>query len=169
MLKTLGYKYIAVGQWWLRVTTKYQRYSVTAKTLDTLIRKQIGKCNRMLFDEVYYYTTIDSFREMANKDELNSWMEWKRDWYDCDNFAISFAAHMTEIWRLNCAGIAIGVTLDRKTKKVTGAHAYNIVLADANGKPTLYVYEPQTDKIVKASKDTDMGHAIYRTVRIIWG
>jgi len=124
------------------------------------------KCNVILLDGKYKLVSLDTWKKIIRSDTLNLTKKWHRDVFDCDDFAIVFKAHVSEFYEINSVGVALGRIYDVKTNKYVGCHAYNLIVAK-NGSIELYVYEPQTDELVKAEKRTKLGNCIYETDVVI--
>ena len=95
-------------------------------------------------DNKYWVTTLDDLREIVSRD----WTRHRRyisERFDCDNFALHFAARMNVMYGLNSCGIVVDYT---------SAHAYNLcVVADGNLRKV--IVEPQTGQIL-LSPDNDL-------------
>jgi len=131
-----------------------------------IVEKQM-QTGAWLWDGVIYYTTLNEWKKIIRQDLIDR-LKWILDKFDCDNFATIFTAFMSVFYGLNSAGLALGAVLDKNTKKVIGYHAYNVIVAEDSGEVKLFVYEPQSDEIQIAKKETYMSWAIYRTDLIIW-
>jgi len=124
------------------------------------------KCDVIPLDGKYRLVNLDTWKRIIQSDTLNLTKMWHRDVFDCDDFAIVFKAHVSEFYEINSVGIALGKIYDAKTDEYIGYHAYNIIVAK-NGGIELYVYEPQTDELVKAEKRAKLGNRIYETDMVI--
>lgn len=147
---------------------KFKTYRTSYYNLRSLIIEQIG-CSFRLLDEKYYYTDISGWRKIISSDPINVVKKWKKDRFDCDNFATTFSSHVAEFFGLNTAGIAIGYVYDSNTLELLGRHAYNILLVRNGDKDELWLYEPQTDEMVKAEKRVKLGDWIYETTYVVFG
>jgi len=144
---------------------KIEVKEITSDELDKIVRKQM-EVSSWFWDGKIYYTDIETWRKII-RDDLIDRISWTSERFDCDNFATLFSSFMALFYGLNGAGVAIGAVLDNN-KSVTGYHAYNVLVAEENGKVKLFVYEPQNDEIQPASRETKMSWAYYRTDFIIW-
>jgi len=143
------------------------RFVMSAEDLQKLIQSKCRSTVAWLWDNKYYYTSVDAFKQIMNTDTINR-MKWIADYHDCDNFATEFSAYIDIFFQLNSVGIAIGEVLD-KQGKVIGYHAWNCVILQENDKPELYYYEPQADILKKAdSCIVDMDWARYSANLIIF-
>ena len=141
---------------------------VSSFYLEGLVHENIG-CKVIFLDGRYKVPTIDVWRKIIKADILDKVKKWREDVFDCDNFALVFSAHCAEFYGVNTAGIALGNVYDANTLELVGYHAYNVLVAKEDGKIVLYIYEPQTDGLAKASKKTRLGDWIYETEKIIFG
>jgi hypothetical protein len=163
----LGYALYSIAKWMLRHGLNVKYYTITANELKNIAKQQIG-CDCWFWDGKYWYTDLDTWKVIVQRDELNEYKQWVLDRFDCDNFAVTFSSHMAEFFDMNSAGVALGAVLDKNTKQEIGYHAYNCFIVNSNGKAELWLYEPQNDYMSKASRVTDMGWSLYRTDVIIW-
>lgn len=106
---------------------------------------------------------MDGTYYLANKDQMKKWIEedmvdvreYKRNKYDCENFAFSFKAHMDFEHEVN----QVGLVIDYES-----GHSYNVIVW-ANGKFSLF--EPQNDKLFPYSRrNEEMYHFDGSTVLI---
>jgi len=101
--------------------------------------KHMGNVPIKLLDETYYIPTkkeVDKFLEL---DDTNL-KKYKKDIFDCDNFAEVLCARAALFTNFHL------IYAESKT------HAYNYVITKDNGEFSLWLIEPQTDKIVPASE-----------------
>ena len=129
---------------------------------------QIGAVATTL-DKRYKVLTLDKWKEIIKTDTLNETKKWKKDVFDCDNFALVFSAHCAEFHEVNSAGIAVGTIYDANTLNKIGKHAYNILAVKEGDQLVLYLYEPQTDGLTVASKKTKLGNWVYETEVVVFG
>ncbi len=120
-------------------------------------------------DSRYKVLTLDEWKQIIQSDTLNISKKWKKDVFDCDNFALVFSAHCAEFYEVNTAGIAVGKVKDANTDEYIGRHAYNVLAVREGNEVVMYVYEPQTDELGKASRHTRLGDWIYETEFVIFG
>ena len=113
--------------------------------------------------------TLDEWNQIIQSDTLNVAKKWKKDVFDCDNFAIAFSAHCAEYYEVNSAGIAVGKVRDADTLEEVGKHAYNILAVKENEELVLYLYEPQTDGLAKAGRQVKLDSWIYETEVVVFG
>jgi len=106
--------------------------------------------NRLMFaDNDYYYLTIQEMKDIIEFD----WTDQKvyvKERYDCDDFALTFKAHLAERFNINSIAWARSIELkDIETGEHIGWHRANVFLASDNDVMKLYFLEPQTDKVVE--------------------
>ena len=137
---------------------------VTNLELQAQVKAKISLNSLTLVDGKYYLENWEIWKQIIETD----WTDQKKyltDRYDCDNFAYSFAARMSEIYGLN-AGIIQGWVYDKDTGKQISGHFWNVILTK-EGK--LYFYEPMNDNYIEARTNVVMGKWRYQcaTARFI--
>jgi len=150
----------------LYVDKKIELKQTDYNTLTKLVQNQI-EIDCWCWDTKFWYSSISDFKTIISKDFIDR-LKWIAESFDCDNFASLFCSLLTVIWGYNGVGVGLGAVLDKETKEVLGYHAYNCVLVEENGNNVLYLYEPQSDSLVLAQKETDMEWGIYRTDLVIF-
>lgn len=63
--------------------------------------------------------------------------QYQTDFYDCDDFAITFAGYVCSNFAVNTAGIVVDAT---------GEHCYNSLVVVNNGVASFAIIEPQSDE-----------------------
>jgi len=159
---------VKVLRWMLRHFLRVSGDWVSHMQLYHAVMLQVGAAPVML-DSRYKVLTLDEWERIIQSDVLDSTKEWKKDVFDCDNFAIAFSAHCAEYYEVNSAGIAIGTVRDADTLEEVGKHAYNILAVKENDELVLYLYEPQTDGLAKASRQVKLGNWVYETEVVVFG
>ncbi|MCD6148176.1 lectin MOA-related protein [bacterium] len=149
----------------VKIIHKIEDFEESGVYIHGLIKYRL-KCNVIPLDGRYKLVSLDTWKKIIQSDTLNLTKKWHRDVFDCDDFAIVFKAHVSEFYEINSVGVALGRIYDAKTSKYIGYHAYNLIVAK-NGNIELYVYEPQTDELVKAEKRARLGNCIYETDMVI--
>ena len=128
----------------------YKEYSITRPDISTLLYLEEIKSN-LLWDGTYYYVALEDWNEIF-LDVLKNMPAYTTDKFDCDNFALLTVARITEKYKLNGCGIAVG-------DSPMGYHAWNIFMAS----PLELLYlEPQTGQII----ELDDG---YKADYVVWG
>ena len=90
------------------------------------------------------------------------------DKYDCEDFALTFAAHLSEILDIS-SSFSYGKVYDKNTKVLIGYHYYNaLITIEADNSKHLYLYEPQGADMaeVTGQKDIIIGDWIYKPIKI---
>lgn len=108
-----------------------------------------------LSDEKYKFIDWETWKKIIEID----WVSEKKyitDVFDCDNFAFSFSARMSSLFRINTAGVVYGIIYNKDTGNKIGGHAYNAIIAYNKNGLELYFYEAQTDKWIKFEKGKDV-------------
>jgi len=150
----------------LYVDKKIELKQTDYNTLTNLVKEQM-EIDCWCWDAKFWYSSISDFKTIISKDFINR-LKWIAESFDCDNFASLFSSLLTITWGYNGVGVGLGAVLDKETKKILGYHAYNCILVEENGKNVLYLYEPQTDYLALAQKETNMEWGIYRTDLVIF-
>lgn len=92
------------------------------------------KVVRLPLDGRYRLTDQANFLNIVAWDWIDLW-HYLKDFFDCENYAIAFKAHVDEYFGLN----QVGVVIDYKSM-----HAYNLVaFPDSN----VMLLEPQNDNL----------------------
>jgi len=89
---------------------------------------------RLALDQVYYLTSEANFLNIVAWDWVDTY-EYRKERFDCENFAFLFKAQVDLFFQLNQVGLVIDYN---------SGHAYNLVLYP-NGK--VQVLEPQSDAL----------------------
>jgi len=152
IFKQLGVDLITRGVWFLNRAFNVRKSEFTESYLRSfLFGLGITSANLSFPDSKYYLLNKATIEEIIKYD----WTDKKKyvsDWFDCDNFASVFAAHMMEIYGVNSVGIMGHVEmLDKNTGAHHGWHRINMILVVGNGLEA-YMYEPQTDEWQKIEK-----------------
>jgi len=103
-----------------------------AETLSVLPNWGNG-VTRWPLDNKYYLCSLEDMQKIVAWDWVDA-KEYIRSRFDCEDFVVSFKAHIDEIFKLN----QVGIVLDWSSE-----HSYNlIVLPDKQ----MLIMEPQTDQ-----------------------
>ena len=108
----------------------------------------------IIYDLKYRIPNLETIKKIIELDWTN-YRRYVSEFFDCDDFARVFKAHLLEIWRINGVGYVVGEVRDAKTNQLLGYHGWNCIIT-SDGK--VYFYEPQRDWIEEV-KD---GKAIFR-------
>lgn len=90
--------------------------------------------NRLPLDGEYWVTDQESMREIIEAD-LTDAHGYQSGKFDCENYALSFAARVQREYGITGVGIVIDWS---------GAHAYNMLVT----KDSVELYEPQNDELI---------------------
>ena len=104
-------------------------------------------------DGFYYYVPIEEWKRILENDKTDE-ITPIRDKRDCDDFENTLKSQINTHYALNGIGTVIGTKEGHK-------HAWNIILVENNGKPTLFFLEPQTDDLGEAHDETVMDGKLY--------
>ena len=151
----------------LRFLLRVEGEWVTNKQILLVTATQL-KAIAITLDEKYKVLTLDQWKQIIQSDTLNETKRWKKNVFDCDNFALVFSAHCSEFYEVNSCGIAIGTVYNAYTNEKIGEHAYNVLAVKENDELVLYLYEPQTDELTKAKKRAKLGNWIYDTKVVVF-
>ena len=90
-----------------------------------------------LWDYLYWYISLEDWGKVL-KEVLFGMPGYTTDKFDCENFAMLTSARVSERYRLNTCGVAIG-------QSPFGEHGYNL-LVHQDG---LIYFEPQTGDFIE--------------------
>jgi len=152
----------------LKRTFRVKGEKVSWIVVNTKLTSVLG-CDVMLLDNWYKVVDLNTWKEIIQSDVLNLTKKWKKEVFDCDNFAITFVGHVNELYEINSVGIALGRVYDANSNKLIGYHAFNVIVVKEGKDLEIYVYEPQTDGLAKADKRTKLSNWIYEVDLVIMG
>ena len=124
------------------IRTRYlQTEERTGAEISASLKKAIpiygtDKMIRVAFDSKYYVTSKEDFERLAKINPVDK-IPYKKEKFDCDNFARLFSETMSLSAGIN----SIGIVVDH-----SGGHAYNVVIFK-NGE--VGFWEPQSDRWVE--------------------
>jgi len=147
---SLGYSLIRLGQAILVVSIGVRYHVFPYQEMIKLFEPT----GLIYFDLKYQTTDIETFRKIIELDWLNR-KPYLKDIFDCDDYALAFKVHLSEIYRINAIAVVVGEVRDTKTGQVIGYHGYNRII-DKDKK--VWLFEPQTDKL---SEGNIIGNWIY--------
>jgi len=139
-------------------------WKTNEKLLWRVLRFLLFTVRSWFFDVKYLSVSMEKLQEILN--EYAKWLEetgleYTSDYWDCDDYSISFKSFFTSKAKANSVGIALGMVC--KDGKPLGGHAWNIALLD-NG--NLVFIEPQTREIMTGNISSD-GY-VYELQAVIW-
>jgi hypothetical protein len=111
----------------------------TREELATLIANKLN-CESGFMDGKFYLVSIDDWRNFNEFD----WTKEKiyvTDKFDCDNYAFTFAAHISELFDIT-VGTCYGKVYNKDTGKYIDLHYWNVVITKELDGLHLYFYEP---------------------------
>lgn len=92
------------------------------------------------WDNKYWYTSLKDWGKIF-EDVLLNMPKYTIDKFDCENFAMMISSRVSERYKLNTCGIAIG-------QSPFGEHGYNIFIAgEYLPEPEVYILDPQTGMV----------------------
>ena len=139
---------------------------IKAIDLNYLVQGITG-AKQWFFDEKYYYTDLKSMNDIIHSQDKTNRLKYISDIRDCDDFSMIFAAHLSEYFGINSAGVVVGET-KFKNWKHDSYHSWNAFIAEDKGELKLYYLEPQLDKYVEASAETLLNNRYYIPEMIFW-
>lgn len=155
--KKLGNTLIEKGVWFLQHAFKVKPKTTTGAYLKGLIVAKTGLTNTRLADRTYYYTDIDTIKDILKYDLVDE-KKYEAEKYDCDDFAQTIYAIFRYVFELNSMGTARGIKMVSETTGETlGYHRANIFIAEDNGVIKLYYLEPQNDDIKEITSNEITG------------
>jgi hypothetical protein len=111
-----------------------------AKAVNEYIDEHSNDGGRILLDGAYYVASKQDMRAVIESDQTDK-RPYKKNTYDCENFALSFMAGVQKEYGLTNVGLVIDWS---------GGHSYNMIVYD-NGEVDLY--EPQSDEFVEPGEE----------------
>ena len=102
------------------VNDQNTEHQISVADLTILLEHRFPNAQLMLFDEQYYYVSMDKWQEIFT-DVLSNMPKHEVDRFDCENFAFLTIARVNERYRLNSIGFAIGMGW---------SHSFNVFIAD---------------------------------------
>jgi len=130
-----------------------------------LIRMILFGVRSQFFDMRYKTATISELHRML--DDYWKWLEehekqYLNEFFDCDDFALTFKAFTTMKYNTNAIGMAIGIVRD-KQGNLLGGHAWNIAILPTK---TIVFIEPQTKEVFMGNETQDGWK--YELICVIW-
>jgi len=149
----------------LRKAFDIPEYKMSTEELMGLTQKDSIK-RYVWYDGTITYTDFRTFKRIIDRD-WTRYNEYQLENFDCDNFAMAFASHISEFWGINNVGVASGAIRDVKTGAIKGYHAWNVFVVETKNGPRAYVYEPQTGMFTDY-KHSRFGDVVYEPDTIVW-
>lgn len=138
-------------------------FSSNEKLRYKIIRALLFSLRSHLFD--MWYKTITLTNLMRLIDEYMSWLSenkvvFESEFFDCDDFAITFKTYVSIMEKSNAVGIALGMI---KKDDICVPHAWNIAILST--KEVVFI-EPQTGEIMFDCTSTDGFR--YELMSVVW-
>jgi len=111
----------------------YQEYTISRAKLAEILERTYPGIEIHLWDNKFWYISHVDWGKVI-KDVLKNFPEYTTDRFDCENYAMLCSAKVSQKYKLNTCGIAIG-------DSPIGWHGYNVFLSTGM---ELYILEPQT-------------------------
>lgn len=125
----------------VRAEVKHTHRVTEHEVSRSIIRSLVAKLNLIdlfLWDSCFFCTTLEDWGKVF-EDVLLGMPKYTTEKFDCENFAMLVSARVSERYRLNTCGVAIG-------DSPQGRHGFNLFIAVAYGMEALYL-EPQTGEV----------------------
>ena len=124
-----------------------EEFEISSGDLNTYLKNPYinpyaGSCKIYLWDNKYFYISHEDWGKVF-KDVLFGMPKYLTDKLDCENFSILVSARVSERYKLNTCGIAIG-------DGPTGRHGFNIFLSDVG----LFYMEPQSGEVYSVDENS---------------
>lgn len=123
-----------------RTKIKPEVWSMPHTELKTLLKSTFPKASTYIWDRWYYYVKHEDWGKIL-EDALLDMPEYTKSRFDCENFAMLCACRVSEIYRINTMGVAIGSKVDE------GPHGFNLFVSKVDDKPSLFILEPQNGDV----------------------
>jgi len=138
--------------------------STASNKIRGAIRALLFTMRSWFFDVRYKSISYSDLRKTL--DEYAKWLdenqiEYISEYFDCDDYALTFKSFVTAKMKVNAVGIALGML--KKDNVVLGGHAWNICLLDTG---ELVFVEPQTREIMIGNESPD--GFVYELQAVIW-
>lgn len=121
----------------------YQDYTIKSTQLAELLAKTYPGIEMHLWDRTYWYISHADWGKVF-KDVLSNFPKYVAERFDCENYSMLCSARVSEKYKLNSLGIAIG-------DSPMGWHGYNLFLSAGM---TLDILEPQTGVVYHSNEDS---------------
>lgn len=150
MYKTFGSKLCRIGHSFLRDAMNVKKTEVKAQQMRDFIKDKTD-IDPTLYDMSFKVTDIKTIKDIIEHDWTDE-KEYVSEYYDCDNFANTFAARLAEIYGLNTAGRYSVEIRKPDTEERIGFHRANIVVTMEKDGLKAWLYEPMKDGLVEIQK-----------------
>ena len=116
-------------------------YELSSRDLQEQLQP-LGLEKLYLWDSKYWYVSLEDWGKVF-ADVLLNMPKYTAEKFDCEDFALLTSAKVSERYRLNICGIAIG-------DSPWGYHGFNIFLSEVG----LYYLEPQDGMMYPVTEDS---------------
>ena len=155
---------IRTGIEWLKSAVKARYYVMGVGELMSIVNRYLPDVSNIPVDLRFQYTDFETMKKIIEIDWTNL-REFRKDAYDCDNYAFSFASRMAEIWEINGVAVAFGVIYE---KGLPIPHFWNYFIARTESGEKLYFLEPQNDFVTEAGKECNINRTRYVPYLLLW-
>lgn len=128
----------------------------TADEVRKIINEKLNPSRMVISDNSYGSYSVDDLKRFLKSDDVDK-ITYKKDSFDCDNFALVLAGREAEWFSQvkdnvgSTFGMVHGDIRKKETDTEVRAHAINFLIDD---KGELWLIEPQTDGIFKPTKNS---------------
>jgi len=143
-----------------RARFKLNPRKVSYGQMSYLLKKRFGSA--VMLDSNYFIIPIWQWKNIIKWDWTKN-KGYVEDRYDCDNYAIMFAARMGEIHGLNSAPVIYGKYY--RDGQFINYHYFNAII---DNEMNTWLLEPQNDILVpyKGEKRISIGNAEYEPLKV---
>jgi len=125
-------------------TPKLDEYYIPDIDLNRLVLSEYPNIHSLfLWDSYYYYVSHEDWGKVI-RDCMMNLPNYQAEKFDCENFALRFNSKVSERYRLNTMGVAIGAS-------PMGYHGYNVFISE---NMTLSILESQTGVVYSTDEDS---------------
>jgi len=117
-----------------------QLHRVSAQEIYNIVYGKYPDVDILLWDDEYYLPSLENWKivlETARDWASKTLPPYKKNRFDCENFALAIWAKVAWGWQINPIGIAIGA-----------GHAFLLFLAYEGNKIVPHTYEPQNKGVI---------------------
>ena len=159
LYKNLGSELISRGQWFLKQAFNVKVERIVNKTHIRNLFTSLGfDYNKVLFaDTNHLVVSIATMEDIIKY----SWVDRKKyivEHFDCDDYALAFKAHVSEIYNINSVALAKHIQVIKSNGEKLW-HRACVFLAIDNFTLKAYLLETQNDKLIeiKNALPTELG------------
>jgi hypothetical protein len=166
--RTLGKSLLEAGYKMLASSYNINSQQVYFNDFSALLQQKLPNVEQGLMDNNYYLIPFSVWKDIIASDWLSQTKQYVTDKYDCDNFAYTFAAHVSELFDISVA-TCYGEVFNKDTKVSLGLHYWNVIpTKEIDGSLHIYFYEPQNNMYCEITGKTDITlNMIYKPIKVI--